>query len=120
VGKQCLSGRVRNIYLTEGYQQQVTGTEKQGRFEFCSSCDCRLFHITHNISQTNAERVAQEDPMANRCQAMAYFELDCVSNWLLEAKSGPKLTMFQGMTAYPLMSDIFISPYISNEGVSIH
>jgi hypothetical protein len=60
----------------------------------------------------NVVWVAQEEHLvAHWCQAMASFWPGCcVKNWHLDAKSGQKLTQFQGLTAYLLLSDYFISP----------
>jgi hypothetical protein len=78
-----------------------------------SSCDTisvasRLFHIIL-ISPMTGVRVTQEHLMAYWCQAMAHFELWYVKNWHLDIKSGPKLTLFQGVTPYLLLPDYFIS-----------
>jgi hypothetical protein len=78
-----------------------------------SRCDtefvaARLCHIPL-ISPMNGVRVTQEHLVAYWCQAMAHFELGCGKNYHLDTKSGPKLTLFQGVTKYMLLPDYFIS-----------
>jgi hypothetical protein len=69
-------------------------------FSRCDSTSIavRLFHIIH-VPPVNAVWVVQEHLTAHWCQAMAHFELSrlCLKKWLLDAKSGQKLTLFQGV-----------------------